>query len=67
MSTGNVHRTVWCTSPFELGRRWTCRGDSEGDGDSERDEGRRRYLKADGDIEINNVLYNDRRKAFFGF
>ncbi len=50
---------------FELGLRWKCRGDrdgerdgdgeGEGDGDSEGDEGTRRYLKTDGDIEIMNV------------
>ncbi len=30
-------------------------GEGEGDGDGERDEGRRRYLKEDIDIEINKV------------
>jgi len=32
-------------------------GDGEGEGDvhGERDEGRQRYVKEDGDIEINNV------------
>ncbi len=59
---GDVHRTVWCTSPFELGGRLRCRGDGkadgdgEGDGDRERNEGGWRYLKADGNIEIKNVL-----------
>ncbi len=44
-------------SRFELDGRWGCRGDSEGDGvrDGEGDEWRRRYLKEDGDIEINNA------------
>ncbi len=57
MSICDVHRTVWCTSPFELAGRLRCRGDGKGDGDgegegdSERDEGRRSYLKADGDID----------------
>jgi hypothetical protein len=30
-------------------------GDGERDGDGEGDEGRRRYLKEDGDIEISNL------------
>jgi hypothetical protein len=49
---------------LELGGRWRCRGDRDGeeerdgdgergkDGDGEGDEGRRRYLNEDGDIEI---------------
>jgi hypothetical protein len=50
---------------FKLDWRWRCRRDKdgegdedderEGDGDGEGDEERRRYLKEDGDIEINNV------------
>jgi hypothetical protein len=35
----------------ELGERWKSRGDRDGEGD----EGRRRYLKEDGDIEINHA------------
>ncbi len=45
---------------YELGGRWRCRGDRNGerwgDRDYEGDEGRRRYLKEDGDIEINSAL-----------
>ncbi len=63
---GDFHVNRRCASNclVHLGRRWRCRGDDEGEGegdgeeegDSERDEGRRRYLKADGDKEIKNVL-----------
>jgi hypothetical protein len=38
-------------SRYELDVRWGCRGE----GDSEGDERRQRYLKDDGDIEINNA------------
>jgi hypothetical protein len=64
MSIGDSHRTARCAPPFLIGGRWRCRGNIyyEGDGDgegeggrpSEGDEGRRRYLKADGEIEIKN-------------
>ncbi len=38
-------------SRFELDGRWGCRGDGKGDGvrDGEGDEGRRRYMRGDGD------------------
>jgi hypothetical protein len=46
------------TKPFgaTIGFNYVGDGDrdGEGDGDGEGDEGRRRYLKEDGDIEINN-------------
>jgi hypothetical protein len=45
-------------------------GDSEGerDGDGEGDEGRRRYLKEDGDIEMNNAPCDtDRIRCDFKF
>jgi hypothetical protein len=40
---------------FELGGRWRCRGDRDGEanGDGRGDVGKLRYLKEDGDIEIN--------------
>ncbi len=46
---------------FESGRRLRFRGDrdrdgeEDEDGDGEGDEGRRRFLKEDGDIEIHNA------------
>jgi hypothetical protein len=51
---------------FELDGKWRCRGDrkdgeenkddlGEGDGDGKGDEGRRRYLKEDGDKEITSA------------
>ncbi len=44
---------------FELGGRWRFLGDrdgeGEGEGDGEGDERRRRFLKEDGDIEIQNA------------
>ena len=61
---GHVQLTVWCSFRIELQGRWRCRGDKDGegdgdgegegdgDGDSEGDEG---SMKADGDIELNNV------------
>jgi hypothetical protein len=58
---------------FKLDWRWRCRkyrdgeGDEdderEGDGDGEGDEESRRYLKEDGDIEINNVPCVIRRRG----
>jgi hypothetical protein len=62
MSIGDVHRIVWCTSPFELGGRWRCRGDGWGeiDGEREREKEIVREIWGDGDIsrqmEIKNVL-----------
>jgi hypothetical protein len=44
---------------FEIGLRWRYRRDRDGEGD----EGRRRYLKGDGDIEINNVPCVIRRRG----
>jgi hypothetical protein len=54
-----------CFLVLNLGGRWRCRGyrygeedgdgEGDGDGDGEGDEGRRRFLKEDGDIEIHNA------------
>ena len=46
VSICEAHQTIRCASPFELGVRWVCRGDKDGEGDgdgegygdSERDE-----------------------------